>query len=81
MIDDLYDDRLAAIDFVFLTVGLCVLVGTDVIRFPTMASIAAGLAVTAGATVFFVNMVLVIRRHSPQTLPDILFGQSADDTK
>ncbi|MFD1562623.1 hypothetical protein ACFR99_03520 [Haloarchaeobius amylolyticus] len=79
MIDDLYDDRLATVDFALLTVGLCLLVVADLIEFPTAMSVAGGLAVTAGSAVFLANMVLVIRRHSPQTLPGILFDRFASE--
>ncbi|RQG94929.1 hypothetical protein [Natrarchaeobius chitinivorans] len=77
MIDDLYDDRLAAADFALLTVGLGIVVLTDVISLPTTVSVVGGGAVIAGAAIFAANMVLVVRRHSPQPLLGILFDRFA----
>ncbi|OIB58977.1 hypothetical protein [Natrialba sp. SSL1] len=75
MIDDLYDDRLAAIDCTLLTVGLALIVVTDVVSLPTTVSLAGGGAVISGLVVFTANMVLVVRRHSPQPLLGILFDR------
>ena len=77
MIDELYDDRLAAVDFTLLLVGLGAIVAADAVRLPTAVSVAGGIAVTAGAAVFLANMLLVVRRHSPHTLPGVMFDRFA----
>ncbi|WP_207592840.1 hypothetical protein [Halomontanus rarus] len=80
MIDDLYDDRLAATDFALLVVGLCLVVLTDVADLPTTVAIVGGVLVIAGIAVFLTNMLLVLHRHSPHTLAGILFERLATDS-
>ena len=74
MIDDLYDDRLAAIDGTFLFSGTVLLVVSG--RFGLGAAVAAvaGSLVILGILTFTGNMLLVLRRHSPHTLDRIVLG-------
>jgi hypothetical protein len=74
MIDDLYDDRLAAADFVLLLAGTTLLVVADTVFDDVRFVGVGGLLVAAGVVVFLANVVLVIRRHGPQSLPRVIFG-------
>ncbi|MFP9192647.1 hypothetical protein [Natronosalvus vescus] len=74
MIDDLYDDRLAAVDFVALTIGLGLLIASDVFAVPSTVAVGGGVLVSLGVAIFGANMVLVLRRHSNQPIRRILFG-------
>ncbi|MFC6723065.1 hypothetical protein ACFQE1_01395 [Halobium palmae] len=80
MIDDLYDDRIAAVDFVFLIGGTGLLVAGDLFGLPSTSSAVGGLFVLIGAVLFFTNLVVVIREHSPHSLSDILFSTLATDS-
>jgi hypothetical protein len=84
MIDDLYDDRLAATDFVLVLSGTTLLVGTNLFDSSQWIVAMAGSLVTLGLVVFLINMLLVVHRHSPYTLDQIVFGslsprQATDD--
>ncbi len=74
MIDDLYDDRLAAIDAILLFTGTVLLVGTDLVYQRPAATAAGGALISLGILVFTTNMVLVLRRHSPHSLDRIVLG-------
>jgi hypothetical protein len=72
MIDDLYDDRLAAIDGTLLGIGTVILVASDLLALPAVVSgIGAGL-VALGVVVFTGNMLLVVREHSPFSIGRIV---------
>jgi hypothetical protein len=73
MIDDLYDDRIAAVDFALLGGGTAILVAADLLPLPSMAPALGGVSVLAGALFFLANIVLVVREHSPHSLPGVLF--------
>ncbi|MCU4753240.1 hypothetical protein OB919_14840 [Halobacteria archaeon AArc-curdl1] len=72
MIDDLYDERIAVADLVCFTAGLAFLVGADGFAVPGPVSVLGSVLVTAGVVLFGTNMLLVIRRHSPHSLPGIV---------
>ncbi|WP_247730772.1 hypothetical protein [Halovivax limisalsi] len=74
MIDDLYDDRLAAIDGTLLASGTAALVVADLVALPVVVDAAGGTLLTLGVVVFAANMLLVIRRHSPHSLGRVVFG-------
>lgn len=74
MIDDLYNDRLATIDFSLLVGGLSILLSTELLSItPNLVPI-AGLLLFLGATMFTINMLVVIREHSPFSLAGLLFS-------
>ncbi|ELZ10767.1 hypothetical protein C479_08148 [Halovivax asiaticus JCM 14624] len=75
MIDDLYDDRLAAADAVALGGGTAALVASDFLTLPEGVATAGGITVGVGAALFVANMGLVLYRHSPDGLGQILFGE------
>lgn len=77
MVDDLYDDRLAAADFALLAGGLAAIVAADVLALPVAVAAAGGGSISLGAVTFLANVLLVIRRHSPQPLSGILFERFA----
>ncbi|WP_280537414.1 hypothetical protein [Halopenitus sp. POP-27] len=93
MIDDLYSDRLARIDFACFLAGTLLLVvsdllttlsesalggvlgsGVDVARLITTGAGLGGAAILVGVVVFCLNVVSVLRTHSPHSVRAILFG-------
>ncbi|TKX55924.1 hypothetical protein EXE42_01725 [Halorubrum sp. SP3] len=86
MVDDLYDDRLAAADGTLLFAGTALVVAADLLagasgttlgggaRGPALAGMSL---VTLGVVVFAVNALSVIRRHSPGTLVRVALGRFA----
>jgi len=100
MIDDLYDDRVAAADFVALVGGVGVLAALDLLGAGNASAVdgttasgiaggeplatsggdtallgdAAGLLVLCGSVAFAANLLLVLRRHGPQSVPGVLLG-------
>jgi hypothetical protein len=74
MIDDLYDDRLAAVDAVLLVVGTGLLVLADWFGLVASVTVVGGLLVGLGVVVFAANMLLVVREHSPHSVGRILLG-------
>jgi hypothetical protein len=79
MIDDLYDDRIAAGDFAFLVGGTGLLVAGDLFGLSSTSSAMGGLFVLIGAVLFLANIVGVIRKHSPYSLAGILFSKLSMD--
>ena len=88
MIDDLYDARLAAVDFAALSIGLGGLVAIELLPAvglsPTngwsatpAAVVLAGLVSTVGVSVFAINLGLTVSRHSPGS---VLSGGRTDDS-
>ncbi len=74
MIDDLYDDRLAAADGILLGSGSAVIVGANLLEVTGTPALLGGLLVGVGVAAFVSNMVLVLVRHSPHSVDRILFG-------
>ncbi|MHB9285850.1 hypothetical protein ACKVMT_02280 [Halobacteriales archaeon Cl-PHB] len=77
LIDDLYDDRLAAVDFACLLGGSTGLVVADAAGLTGVVPAGAGLLVSLGAGVAVWNLVGVVRHHSPQSLLETVFGALA----
>ncbi|NHN60261.1 MULTISPECIES: hypothetical protein [Halorussus] len=67
MIDDLYDDRLAAVDFRLALGGIGLLVAGEVWG-SGFARLVGGVAATLGFGVFAVNLAGVVVRHGPESL-------------
>ncbi|MFB6189899.1 MAG: hypothetical protein ABEI57_08440 [Halapricum sp.] len=74
MIDDLYDDRLAALDGAFLIGGTVALVAADLLVAPAAVRSVGGILVGLGVLVFGTNVSLVLRDHSPYTFDRLLLG-------
>jgi hypothetical protein len=74
MIDDLYDDRLAAIDGSLILLGVILLVGADILSSIPAVAAAGGVSITLGVIVFTANMLLVLRRHSHHSLDRVILG-------
>ncbi|WP_248515127.1 hypothetical protein [Salinarchaeum laminariae] len=74
MIDDLYDDRIAAVDGILLVAGTATLVGWELLEGPRSVVLIAGGLVSLGILAFLGNVALVLHRHSPQPLDRIVFG-------
>ena len=80
MIDDLYDDRIAAADFLLLGGGTTALVAADLLALPRATSAGGGGLVFVGALCFVANILQVIRTHSPHSLPGVLFETLRTDS-
>ncbi|MFC7212691.1 hypothetical protein ACFQO4_01175 [Saliphagus sp. GCM10025334] len=82
MIDDLYDDRVARVDFVCFVLGVGLLVVSDAFELSgalgTVSTI-GGISVTIGAALFLLNVVLILRRHSPHSVPGLLLGRFSSE--
>ncbi|GAB7011667.1 hypothetical protein [Halorubrum trueperi] len=74
MIDDLYDGRIAALDGVLLGGGSALIVGSNLLDVAGTPTLLGGLLVSVGVVAFVSNMVLVLVRHSPHSLDQIVFG-------
>ncbi|MES3516277.1 MAG: hypothetical protein PPP58_01300 [Natronomonas sp.] len=74
MVDDLYDDRLAAVDGTLLVGGMALLVGGGFFESPSVVTALGGASIAVGAAVFTLNVLLVIHRHGPQSFDRLLFG-------
>lgn len=79
MIDDLYDDRLAAADFGLILGGAIILVAAELFALPALAVPLAGALVALGSVVFAANLLAVLRDHSPHTIAGVLFARSRSD--
>ncbi len=75
MIDDLYDDRLAAADGALVTLGTVTLILGQTGIAPEQATIAGGGALGVGFVVFTANLVGVVFRHG-RVLPERFHGHS-----
>jgi hypothetical protein len=76
MIDDLYDARIATADFVAVVVGTGLIVLSDWFMLPSILIVVSGLSATVGFGLFVINMLFVIRDHSPYGLRGILTSTS-----
>jgi len=74
MIDELYDDRIAALDGTLLVAGTVALVAWELLALPQTVVAGAGGLVALGVLAFLANVLLVLVRHSPQPLDRIVFG-------
>ncbi len=79
MIDDLYRDDLAAWDGGLLVSGTVLLVVTDLVGAPDVVGGIGGAFVCLGVGVFTVNVLGVLRNHSPHSVGRILFGERYPD--
>ncbi|EMA48586.1 MULTISPECIES: hypothetical protein [Halococcus] len=77
MIDDLYNARIAAVDFIAVFLGTVLIVLTEWFALPSIALPVSGLSVLAGCCLFVANMLLVIHTHSPHGLRGILVSRLA----
>ncbi|EMA59635.1 hypothetical protein [Halorubrum lipolyticum] len=74
MIDDLYDDRIAALDGALLGGGSALIVGANQLGVAGTPALLGGLLAGAGVAAFVSNMVLVLVRHSPHSIDRIVLG-------
>ncbi|MFC7141113.1 hypothetical protein ACFQMA_14915 [Halosimplex aquaticum] len=79
MIDDLYDDRVAAADFACVLAGAVGLALADALGLSAAVTAGAGALATVGFALFAGNMLLVVREHSPHSLRGVLVTRLADD--
>jgi cbb3-type cytochrome oxidase subunit 1 len=79
MIDELYSDRIAAVDFALLSGGTAILVTADLFPLLMIGAALGGVLVLVGALLFIANIVRVIRDHSPHSLPGVLFSTFQTD--
>ena len=72
MIDDLYDSRIATVECWLLAGGLLVLWGGELLGLPSWVLLVGGNLLGAGVLLFAANMGLVVWRHRPATLREVL---------
>jgi hypothetical protein len=70
-VDELYDDRAAAVDLAATLVGSSLVVLAEALSLPGLVTVAGGALVTLGLLVFCANLVLVVHRHAGR-LRDLL---------
>jgi hypothetical protein len=85
LIDDLYNDRLAAADFWATLVGASLLVVASALDLPLAVTVTGGTLLLVGTLLFAGNLVVTIRRHSPQSmrglvLPELFGGDDQSTT-
>jgi hypothetical protein len=76
MIDDLYFDRLAALDGTLLVTGTIALVLAEAEVVSGVGAILGGILVCLGIVVFTANMVVVLRFHSSHSFGELLLGST-----
>lgn len=72
MIDDLYDSRIARVEFWFLATGLGGLWVGEFLHAPTVVLMIAGNLLGVGVLLFVFNMGRVVARHRPETGREVL---------
>jgi hypothetical protein len=72
MVDDLYSDRIALVEFWLLAVGLGILWLGDVLAAPTWVLMVGGNLLGVGVLLFGANMTAAVWRHRPETFREIL---------
>jgi hypothetical protein len=75
MVDDLYDDRLAVVDFWSVLGGSALLVAVDSFDLPSLVAAIGGVAVLVGSVLFVANLVSVVREHAEQSLAVVVVGR------
>ncbi|MFB6132352.1 MAG: hypothetical protein ABEJ44_02965 [Halanaeroarchaeum sp.] len=71
MIDDMYDGRIAAVEFWFLAGGLAILWLGELVVAPTIVLMIGGNLLGVGVILFAINMGLVVWRHRPGTVREV----------
>jgi hypothetical protein len=74
MIDDLYDERIAAVDGMLLGGGSALIVGANLLEVTGAPALLGGLLVGVGVMAFVFTMILVLVRHSPHSVAQIVLG-------
>jgi hypothetical protein len=72
MVDDLYDERVAMVEFALLALGLAILWGGDAFAAPTWVLLVGGNLLGLGVLLFAGNMVGVVWRHRPETFREVV---------
>lgn len=75
MIDDLYDGRLAMADYALVTTGATLLSVAATGLVPPIVSILGAGVLTLGFAVAAINLLLVLRGHSPYSMPELLLTE------
>jgi len=81
MIDDLYDARLARVDFVATLAGAAGLFLADALGLPPAVTAVSGVVATVGFACVAANLLLVVRNHSPRSVREVLLGSAAALTR
>lgn len=80
MIDDLYNERVATVDFVAVTVGAGGIVLVGLLELPRALAVVSAAFANVGFGLFAGNLLLVVRNHSPEPLRRVLFGNPHGST-
>lgn len=76
MVDDLYDDRIAAAEFLLLVAGMLTVTVWEFGFVSRSIGATGGALVVCGVVLFVTNVGLVVYRHSPHSLSELLVGAS-----
>lgn len=71
-IDDLFDHRIARLEFWLLAIGLATLWVGELVSTPTWVLMVGGNVLGAGVLLFALNMALVVYRHRPETTREVI---------
>lgn len=71
MVDDLYNAKLARVEYLFLVFGLAILWIAELLQAPWWTLMVGGNVFGVGVILFAFNMGLVIARHRPDTVRDV----------
>jgi len=77
MVDDLYNERIAIVEFSLLLVGLVILICTDAQLLSSQFGVIGLSVFGAGVFLFITNMGSVVYRHSTYSVQGLLFGAEA----
>ncbi|ELZ65676.1 hypothetical protein C457_16092 [Haloferax prahovense DSM 18310] len=78
MLDDLYSDRLARLDFALVVAGVTAVVAHDLVGLSPAAETLGWTLILVGVAVFAANLLRVIWLHSPQSLVGGAVASAAD---
>ncbi|MFB6184602.1 MAG: hypothetical protein ABEI96_08615 [Haloarculaceae archaeon] len=78
MIDDLYDSRVAVVDFVATVSGTALLAASESLSVPPLVRTAGAVLLVVGFALFAGNLLLVLHRHGGTPIADRIAGPSSD---
>jgi len=74
MVDELYDDRIAAVDGTLWVGGSVSIVAAEVASLSALVTVVGGVMLTLAVVAFSANMLLVVHTHGPDSFDRVLLG-------
>jgi len=81
MIDDLYDDRIAAVDGTLWVCGTGCVLAAEWAGLPWFVLATGGVMVALSVAAFAANMLLVVREHGPDPIDRVILGSLSPRSK